>query len=305
MIATEATDNQFATSPQTTGTSQLRVSAGTTTLLNRWGTPATDQRYVAETLEWIASELGTERARFIRLLPTGVWIVQAIVQGKVVAQPADRAEIAMAWAVGLSREIYSASRPRVTTFDGSGVRPIAVTTYIAIPLLCQQGLAGVIEAAGELKPGAERIARAAEDRLRDFTTRLMFDPGLRTEPRIGLDTECDITSGLSSTSFTQLSSSEWQFIGSLIGPRTLQEIGEELGWCEDRLVSIAKDLVGRGLITTSLPDRRAHDVDDVAAAGLGRARSACLTASAINRHASSATMAREVQDDTPHDRADP
>jgi hypothetical protein len=231
----------------------LRSTIGTTTLLNRWGTPASDQRYVAEVLEWIASELGTKRARYVRLLPSGIWIVQTVVQGKIVAQPADRAEIAMAWAVGLSRDIYSASRPRVMTADGDGIRPIAVTTYIAIPVLCQQGLAGVIEAAGELKPSAERIARASIDRLTEFATRLMFDPGLRSEPRIGTDTECDIAAGLNSSSCTHLSPTEWEFVGTLMGPKTLGDIADELEWTEDQAIEMAKQLVARGMITVRTP----------------------------------------------------
>lgn len=250
---TTASDERLSSTPQPFSTTLLRSTVGTTTLLNRWGTPATDQRYVAETLEWVADQLGTKRARFVRLLPSGVWIVQTVVQGKIVAQPADRAEIAMAWAVGLSRDIYSASRPRVTTADGTGIRPIAVTTYIAIPILCQQGLAGVIEAAGDLTPGAERIARAASERLSEFATRLMFDPGLRSEPRITLDTECDIAAGLNSSSCTQLTAPEWEFIGALMGAKTIAEIVEELGWTEDRTIKMAKELVARGMITVRTP----------------------------------------------------
>lgn len=250
---TTTSDERLASTPQALSTTLLRSAIGTTTLLNRWGTPASDQRYVSETLEWFASELGTKRARFVRLLPTGVWIVQTVVQGKIVAQPADRAEIAMAWSVGLSRDIYSASRPRVMTFDGGGIRPIAVTTYIAIPVLCQQGLAGVIEAAGELKPGAERIARAANERLADFATRLMFDPGLRSEPRITMDTECDITAGLSSNNFTHLSAAEWEFVGILVSPKKLGDISEELDWSEQKVINMARELVARGVITLRTP----------------------------------------------------
>lgn len=250
---TTTSDERLASTPQALSTTLLRSAIGTTTLLNRWGTPASDQRYVAETLEWIAGELGTKRARFVRLLPTGVWIVQTVVQGKIVAQPADRAEIAMAWSVGLSRDIYSASRPRVMTFDGGGIRPIAVTTYIAIPVLCQQGIAGVIEAAGDLKPGAERIARGASERLADFATRLMFDPGLRSEPRITMDTECDITAGLSSNNFTHLSAAEWEFVGILVSPKKLGDISEELDWSEQKVINMARELVARGVITLRTP----------------------------------------------------
>lgn len=250
---TTTSDERLASTPQPFSTTLLRSAVGTTTLLNRWGTPASDQRFVADTLDWIAAELGTKRARFVRLLPTGVWIVQTVVQGKIVAQPADRAEIAMAWSVGLSRDIYSASRPRVTTADGQGIRPIAVTTYIAIPILCQQGIAGVVEAAGELKPGAERIAHAATERLTEFATRLMFDPSLRSGPRITSDTECDIAAGLNSSSCTQLSATEWEFIGTIMGAKTIAEIVEELGWEEERVIDVAKDLVGRGMITVRTP----------------------------------------------------
>ena len=246
-------DERLASTPQALSTTLLRSAFGTTTLLNRWGTPASDQRYVAETLHWIAAELGTKRARFVRLLPSGIWIVQTVAQGKIVAQPADRAEIAMAWSVGLSRDIYSASRPRVMTLDGQGIRPIAVTTYIAIPVLCQQGLSGVIEAAGELKPGAERIARAATERLAEFATRLMFDPGLRSGPRITLDTECEIAAGLNSSSCTQLSAAEWEFIGTIMDTKTVGEIVDELGWEEAQVIEVVRELVARGMITVRTP----------------------------------------------------
>ncbi len=247
------TDERLVSTPEPLNTGLLRPAGGTAILLDRWGTPASDQRYVVETLEWMAKELGTKRARFVRLLPSGIWIVQTVVQGKIVAQPADRAEIAMAWAVSLSRDVYSASRPRIMTIDGGGIRPIAVTTYIAIPVLCQQGLAGIIEAAGALKPGAERIARAAKDRIAEFATRLIFDPGLRSEPRITLETECDIAAGLNSSSCTQLSSREWEFIGTIMEAKKLTEIVDELGWTEQQAIKIAKNLVARGMITVRTP----------------------------------------------------
>ncbi|MEZ4571874.1 MAG: hypothetical protein R2849_16365 [Thermomicrobiales bacterium] len=75
-------DERLASTPQALSTTLLRSAVGTTTLLNRWGTPASDQRYVAETLEWIAKELGLQRA-LMRLLPSGVWIVQTVVQRQI------------------------------------------------------------------------------------------------------------------------------------------------------------------------------------------------------------------------------
>jgi hypothetical protein len=248
-----ANERRLDGTPDKWSTTLLRSTTGTTTLLNRWGTPASDQRFVAETLEWMAAQLGTKRTRFVRLLPSGIWIVQTVVQGKIVAQPADRAEIAMAWAVGLSREIYCASRPRVTTFDGSGIRPIAVTSYIAIPVLCQQGLSGVIEAAGELRPDAERVARAASGRLSEFATRLMFDPGLRAEPHVTLETECEISAGLGSSSFVSISDAEWAFVSSISGPMKLGELAARSGLSEEQVLDIARALVARGLITLRTP----------------------------------------------------
>ncbi len=250
---TTIVEEAFESTPDPSTTTLLRSAVGTTSLLNRWGTPATDQHFVATTLDWIGEELGAKRPRFVRLLPSGVWIVQTAVQGKIVAQAADRAEIAMAWSVGLSRDIYSASRPRVTTADGQGIRPIAVTTYIAIPVLCQQGVAGIIEAAGELKPGAERIAHAATGRLADFATRLMFDPGLRTEPRITPDTECDVAAGLNSENCNKLSDTEWEFVCTITETKTIAEIAEQLEWPEEQVIGVAKELVGRGMITVRTP----------------------------------------------------
>lgn len=94
-----------------------------------------------------------------------------------------------------------------------------------------------------LKPGAERIARAAGERLANVATRLMFDPGLRSEPRVTFETECDITGGLSSNNFTHLSAIEWDFIGGLVHPKTLGEIAEELDWSEQALLDMAWELV--------------------------------------------------------------
>ncbi|HLT18608.1 MAG TPA: hypothetical protein VKZ96_04045 [Thermomicrobiales bacterium] len=247
------TSGRLAGAPGTTSMGPPRSLSGTTSLLQRWGTPESDQRYVAETLDWIAGELGAKRPRFVRLLPSGIWIVQTVVQGKIVAQAADRAEIAMAWTVALGREVYSAARPRVTTFDGSGIRPIAVTSYIGIPVTCQEGIAGVIEAAGELRPDAERNARAAGGRLGEFATRLMFDPGLRAAPRITLETECEISSGLGTPSYGVLSRDEWNFLTNLHGAMTLQELADAAGFDGEQVIDLARALASRGLITLRTP----------------------------------------------------
>ena len=241
-------DERLSSTPQPFSPNLVRPAGGTTTLRDRWGTPATDQHAVTDMLVWLSDELGTERARFIRLLPTGVWIVQSLAQGKIVAQPADRAEIAMAWSVALSEEIYSATRPRVTTFDGDGVRPIAVTAYLAIPVLTRDGLAGVIEAAGELKPGAERIARAVRERLVGLASQLTFDPAMKTPPRISMTTECDIAATFSSSRTVSLSDREWDFVYSLIEPKTLGAVAEALNLTEDQAIEMATSLVERGLV---------------------------------------------------------
>ncbi|MEZ4571875.1 MAG: hypothetical protein R2849_16370 [Thermomicrobiales bacterium] len=81
----------------------------------------------------------------------------------------------------------------------------------------------------------------------------MFDPGLRSEPRITMDTECDITAGLSSTNFTNLSATEWEFVGVLIGPKTLGDIAAELEWSGQQVLGMAKELVARGVITLRTP----------------------------------------------------
>ena len=242
-------DERLASTPQPFSPNLVRPAGGTTTLRDRWGTPATDQRAVTDMLVWLSDELGTNRARFIRLLPTGVWIVQSLSQGKIVAQPADRAEIAMAWSVALSDEIYSATRPRVTTFDGDGVRPIAVTAYLAIPVVTRDGLAGVIEAAGELKAGAERIAKAVRERLATIASQLMFDPAMRTPPHISMTTECDIAATFSSAKSVSLSDREWDFVYALIEPKTLGAVAESMNLSEDQAIEMATSLVARGLIS--------------------------------------------------------
>jgi hypothetical protein len=159
----------------------------------------------------------------------------------------------MAWAVALSREVFVASRPRVTTFDGSGIRPIAVTSYIGIPVLCQQGLAGVIEAAGELRPEAERNARHALERLEAFATRLVFDPGLRAAPRVTATTECELSANLGATGRGRLSSLEWRFVSAVRDAMTIGELAEATGLDEELACDLARGLVSRGFITLRTP----------------------------------------------------
>jgi hypothetical protein len=227
----------------------------TTGLLRHWMGSNSEQEIVQATLAWAAEVFATPRARFVRRFPDGTWMVQSIAQGKLVSQPADRAEIAMAWTVGLSRHAVRVTRPRVTTFDGQGVRPIAVTKYLGIPIVCNDEFLGVIEVAGNVKPDVDLILPIAQLRLKVFGERLLHDPTLRFEPFVDADTICALNAGAFVSGEYAVSGCELAFLAVLDQPTRLGDLAYSLASSEAKVIAIARNLVGRGLISLRAPTR--------------------------------------------------
>lgn len=248
-----STDPSVSTASRLPSVPQTRV--GATGLLRRGGTTTADQYLVSAMLTWCSQQFGTPRPRFVRLLTEDSWIVQTVVQDKVVVQPADWAEIAMTWTVGLSRRPLRVTRPRVSAVGSDGLRPIAVTNYIGIPVLCRDQLVGVIEMAGQILPDVELALARAEERLSRFAERLIHDASLRAEALITADTECEIAGGLATVDRIVLTPEEWDFVSVLDVPMRLEDLAAKSGIDEERLPEIARSLVRRGLIALRTPTR--------------------------------------------------
>lgn len=204
---------------------------------------------IQATLDECAATFGTQRARFLRHLANGTWQVYAIQQGKLTTHAADYAEASMAWAVALSRFPVRASRPRVSSPDGSNVRPIAVTTYFGIPVLCGDQIAGVIELGGQIDGDPGDHGEAMAERLAIFGTRLLHDPGLRTrgeqtEPAC----ECRIAGGNWFSGQVELSDDEWTFLVALNGTESLTAIAERAGMDIAAAGVVAASLAARGIV---------------------------------------------------------
>lgn len=219
----------------------------TATLQSRWNVTAADQRLVAETLAWFAGLFGTPRARFVRHLDYHGWVVQTLVQGKIVMQTADTAEIAMAWAVALSNGSTRMTRPRIVPFRGESIRPIAVTNYVASPVVCQSRIVGIFEAAGDIRSDADRYLAQAENRLGEFARQLLFDPQLAPEPLVSESTLLDLACCVSNPPI-RLSASEWVLVATIDGPTPLNEVAERCGLEPPEAIETARALLRRGLV---------------------------------------------------------
>lgn len=257
-VASPADEAQYSAG-ELGGTGALRLGSDsplrTTGLLRRWTTSQTEQQIVQATLEWCSEVFGTPRARFVRRYPDGSWMVHSVVQGKLVGQAADRAEIAMAWMVGLTRHPLRVTRPRVTTFDGAGVRPIAVTNYLGIPIICRDEFMGVIEAAGNVKPEADMLLPLAEKRLQAFAERLVHDPALRFDPLVDADTLCELGGGSPNLHTINLTGRELALLDALDGPLRLGDLAAHTGYSVAEVLDIAHGLVSRSLVSLRAPTR--------------------------------------------------
>ena len=197
-----------------------------------------------------ARTFGTERARFIRQLPGSRWQVHAIQHqdGPLITHFADHAEIAMAWAVELSRFPMRVTRPRVTQPDGSGVRPIAVSSYFGIPVLCGDHFVGVIELAGNVSGELERALETLRVDLQMFGNRLTHDSSIRATQHVDPECECWLDGGYWSRSTCDVTSEEWRFLAQLGEPSQLQSVADRLSISGEEAVNLARALLGRGLV---------------------------------------------------------
>jgi hypothetical protein len=218
---------------------------------------------ILETLQTCAATFGTERARFLRQVPGGEWQVHSIQQDMLVTHRADYAEIGMAWAVGLSRFPIRVMRPRVTNPDGGNVRPIAVTTYFGIPVLCADHFVGVIELAGNVSGDLVRTLETISGDLERFGNRLVHDPSLRAPQHIDMECECWIDGGCWTSGEIDLSSDEWRVVWEVGNFASLPGIAERLSISEEELVCLVRGLVSKGVMTVRAATRSLVEHDDI------------------------------------------
>jgi GAF domain-containing protein len=220
--------------------------------------PAFDQRhartqgeFIAQTLEWCSELFGASRARFIRPLESGAWVVYTRQKDKpsVLTHMADQAEIAMAYMVGLGKQPLVVTRPRISNNDGSGLRPIALKGYLGIPIVCQDRLIGVIEFAGDIRPDMESALYSAAPRLANVGERLLFDPGLhhRREP-VTPNTRVVLAGSVWSRGDVVISPEEMSFLSVIAGPTTIAALTTAANLDLDRALAFANELIERGLI---------------------------------------------------------
>ncbi|HEX5166426.1 MAG TPA: GAF domain-containing protein [Thermomicrobiales bacterium] len=212
----------------------------------------TEEEFIAQTLGWCAELFGASRARFIRPLESGNWVVYTRQQERetVLTHLADQAEIAMAYTVGLSKQPLVVTRPRISHFDGSGLRPIALKSYLGIPIVCQDRLVGVVEFAGEVRPDMESALYSAAPRLANVGERLLFDPGLRRHREtLTAGSSVVLSGGVRSRGDILISAEELSFLAAINGPTTLATLASATGMAIDLAIKLAADLRERGLIT--------------------------------------------------------
>jgi hypothetical protein len=217
---------------------------------------------IHEVLKLCASAFETDRARFIRQLSTGDWQVYSIQRDFLRTHQADYAEISMAWAVGLSRIPARLSRPRVTQPDGEGIRPIAVTSYVGIPVLCRDHFVGVIELAGNVKGDLERTIERLSGPLERFGNRLTHDPSLRATQLIDLDVECWLDGGCWSSGSIDLDADEWALLAAMDCPAPLRRVVDRLPFTSERSIDVVRSLVARGVVSVRASTRPLVDAQE-------------------------------------------
>ena len=211
----------------------------------------TQEEFIAQTLEWCSELFGASRARFIRPLESGPWVVYTRQKDKpsVLTHMADQAEIAMAYMVGLGKQPLVVTRPRISNSDGSGLRPIALKSYLGIPIVCQDRLVGVIEFAGDIRPDMESALYSAAPRLANVGERLLFDPALhrRREP-VTPDTSVVLAGSVWSRGDVVINPEEMTFLAAIAGQTTIASVTSAANLDPGRAIAIAGELIDRGLI---------------------------------------------------------
>lgn len=211
---------------------------------------------IVEALEQCSSAFGTDRARMMRQTSNGEWTVHTLHQGSVTSHAADQAEIAMAWMVGLSRVPVRVTRPRVTQADGSGIRPIAVTTYVGIPVLCQNHFAGVIELAGSDTADLVRVLDSLSMSVARLGYRLTHDPSIRAQQYLDMDVECSLDGGFWNPGEVVLSADEWLVLSAMGSPENmLRDVAATLALPDAGVIEVVQSLVGKGLVAVRATTR--------------------------------------------------
>lgn len=224
--------------------------------------PNADMTVIVDALSRCSTAFGTDRARFMRQTAGDGWTVHTLHQGSVTSHPADQAEIAMAWLVGLSRSSVRVTRPRVILPDGGGVRPISTTSYLGVPVVCQNHFAGVIELSGSDVDDLDRVLGRLDDTLASLGYCLIHDPAIRAPRHIDLDAKCRLDGGFWSRSEVTLDADEWSVL-SLVGSSTsLRDAVASLTLSEERLIDVVHSIVSRGLVSVRATTREISHADD-------------------------------------------
>lgn len=214
----------------------------------------TQEQFIAQTLNWCADLFGASRARFIRPMESGAWLVYTRLKdtASILTHMADPAEVAMAYTVGLGRQPLVVNRPRIANLDGSGLRPIALKTYLGIPIVCQDRLVGVVEFAGDIRPDMESALYSSISRLANVGERLLFDPGLRHRTPIWSETTISLSGAVWARGDVVISAEELIFLSAVTGPMTVAAIASSAGIERGRASDLANDLAERGLVAAHL-----------------------------------------------------
>ena len=209
---------------------------------------AKQEAFISETLTWCADLFQTTRARFIRPLDVGTWIVYTRQKDTVTTHAADYAEIAMAYTVGLGRQPLAVTRPRISRADGGGLRPIALTSYLGIPVVCQDRLVGVVEFAGEVRADFEMALHEALPRLHSAGQRLLFDPALNARNEVTPETFCTLDAFVWTSNSVSMTGEEFAFVSQIIGPTTVFDAAFAADLDVEIAVGLARGLAERGVL---------------------------------------------------------
>lgn len=203
---------------------------------------------ISETLTWCCDLFGTTRARLVRPMDGGRWVVYTLQHDSLIMHAADYAEIAMAYTVGLGRQPLVVTKPRVAHADGTNLRPIALTGYLGIPMICQDRLIGVIELSSEIRPDIEMALSTAIPQLQATSERMVFDPHLHRHAQITRDSTIELNSAVWTAGTVTLAEDDMRFLSTIDGPTILTDAARLAGMDDDRAVELATSLAARGLV---------------------------------------------------------
>lgn len=212
----------------------------------------TQEHFIAENLEWCSKQFHSNRARFVRPTDSGGWLVYTLQNGALSTHAADYAEAAMAHTVGLGRHPLLVSRPRISRVGATDLRPISVSSYLGIPLICQDRLAGVIECSGEARSDIEVALHAAMPRLERVGARLLYDPALHGLPAVDPDTICVLSSAIWTAGGVTLTGAELTFLAAIDGASTISAVATSVGLDTEAALTTAQTLIESGLLAVAI-----------------------------------------------------